>query len=144
MGLTPRLCPQLCRLERRLSAGQYRGTLFACQPTMFISPASDPPRAKLWELVLLCGGRVTGVPRQASIFIGPCRGKKKATVTYLSEKWILGRSLLGDSQGPAGVARSLPASREHRSVLGWGAPGGSPLPIPFPGAWLGVCAHPVP
>nr|KAF6460686.1 hypothetical protein HJG59_012029 [Molossus molossus] len=56
---------------------------------MFISPASDPPRAKLWELVLLCGGRVTGVPRQASVCIGPCQGKRKATVTYLSEKWIL-------------------------------------------------------
>ncbi|KAM7111418.1 microcephalin isoform 4-T4 [Molossus nigricans] len=79
----------LCRLERCLSAGQHRGSLFARQPTMFISPASDPPRAKLWELVLLCGGRVTGVPRQASVCIGPCQGKRKATVTYLSEKWIL-------------------------------------------------------
>ncbi|XP_014388512.1 PREDICTED: microcephalin [Myotis brandtii] len=79
----------LCRQERHLSAGQYQGTLFAEQPTMFISPASDPPRAKLWELVLLCGGRVTGVPRQASLFIGPCQGRRKETVTYLSEKWIL-------------------------------------------------------
>lgn len=79
----------LCRQERHLSAGQYQGTLFAHQPTMFISPASDPPRAKLWELVLLCGGRVTGVPRQASLFIGPCQGRRKETVTYLSEKWIL-------------------------------------------------------
>ncbi|XP_006773996.1 PREDICTED: microcephalin [Myotis davidii] len=79
----------LCRQERHLSAGQYQGTLFADQPTMFISPASDPPRAKLWELVLLCGGRVTGVPRQASLFIGPCQGRRKETVTYLSEKWIL-------------------------------------------------------
>ncbi|XP_045432185.1 microcephalin isoform X2 [Pipistrellus kuhlii] len=79
----------LCRRERHLSAGQYQGTLFADQPTMFISPASDPPRAKLWELVLLCGGRVTGVPRQASLFIGPCQGRRKEAVTYLSEKWIL-------------------------------------------------------
>ncbi|KAF6376481.1 microcephalin 1 [Rhinolophus ferrumequinum] len=56
---------------------------------MFISAASDPPRAKLCELVRLCGGRVTYVPRQASVFIGPSRGKKKATLTYLSERWIL-------------------------------------------------------
>ncbi|KAM5311809.1 microcephalin isoform 3-T3 [Glossophaga mutica] len=79
----------LCRQERHLSAGPYRGTLFAGQPLMFISPASDPPRAKLWELVHLCGGRVTGAPRRASIFIGPCHGKKKETGTHLSEKWIL-------------------------------------------------------
>ena len=70
---------------------------------MFISSASDPPRTKLWELVHLCGGRVTGVPRQASIFIGPHHGKKKETGTHLSEKWILGRDLLGDHQGPAGT-----------------------------------------
>ncbi|XP_055272302.1 microcephalin isoform X1 [Moschus berezovskii] len=79
----------LCRQERLLSAGQYRGTLFADQPTMFISPASNPPRAKLGELVVLCGGRVTQVPRQASIFIGPFPGRKKETVKYLSETWIL-------------------------------------------------------
>ncbi|XP_045042441.2 microcephalin isoform X4 [Desmodus rotundus] len=79
----------LCRRERQLSAGPYQGTLFAGQPLMFISSASDPPRAKLWELVHLCGGRVTGVPRQASIFIGPHHGKKKETGTHLSEKWIL-------------------------------------------------------
>lgn len=87
------LAPQLCRLERRLSAGRYQGTLFADQPVMFLSPASDPPRAKLCELVRLCGGRVTHVPRQASVFIGPSRGKRKATLKYLSEKWILGRNL---------------------------------------------------
>nr|XP_019573318.1 PREDICTED: microcephalin isoform X1 [Rhinolophus sinicus]XP_019573319.1 PREDICTED: microcephalin isoform X1 [Rhinolophus sinicus] len=79
----------LCRLERHLSAGRYQGTLFADQPVMFLSPASDPPRAKLCELVRLCGGRVTHVPRQASIFIGPSRGKRKATLKYLSERWIL-------------------------------------------------------
>ncbi|XP_070220363.1 microcephalin isoform X3 [Bos mutus] len=79
----------LCRQERLSSAGQYRGTLFADQPTMFISPASNPPRAKLGELVVLCGGRVTQVPRQASIFIGPSPGRKKETVKYLSETWIL-------------------------------------------------------
>ncbi|KAM5276907.1 microcephalin isoform 2-T2 [Hipposideros larvatus] len=79
----------LCRLERRLSAGQYQGTLFADQPMMFISRASEPPRAKLCELVRLCGGRVAHVPRQASIFIGPFQGKKKATLKYLSERWIL-------------------------------------------------------
>lgn len=79
----------LCRLERRLSAGRYQGTLFADQPVMFLSPASDPPRAKLCELIRLCGGRVTHVPRQASVFIGPSRGKRKATLKYLSERWIL-------------------------------------------------------
>lgn len=79
----------LCRLERHLSPGQYQGTLFADQPVMFISPASEPPRAQLCELVRLCGGRVTQVPRQASIFIGPSRGQKKATLKYLSERWIL-------------------------------------------------------
>ena len=89
----PHLSPQLCRQERLSSAGQYRGTLFADQPTMFISPASNPPRAKLGELVVLCGGRVTQVPRQASIFIGPSPGRRKETVKYLSETWILGKHL---------------------------------------------------
>ncbi|XP_066090738.1 microcephalin isoform X2 [Saccopteryx bilineata] len=79
----------LCRRERHLSAGPYRGTLFAGQPTMFISPASHAPRNKLWELVCLCGGRVTEVARGASICVGPPRGRKKEAVTYLSEKWIL-------------------------------------------------------
>ncbi|XP_029789599.1 microcephalin isoform X3 [Suricata suricatta] len=79
----------LCRLERRLSAGQYQGRLFADQPVMFIAPASNPPRPKLWELVLLCGGQVTRTPGQAAIFIGPSQGKRKATVKYLSETWIL-------------------------------------------------------
>ncbi|EPY85770.1 hypothetical protein CB1_000350061 [Camelus ferus] len=79
----------LCRRERLSSAGLYQGTLFADQPTMFIAPGSNPPRAKLWELVLLCGGQVTRAPRQASIFIGPSPGKKKATIQYLSETWIL-------------------------------------------------------
>ncbi|KAF6084484.1 microcephalin 1 [Phyllostomus discolor] len=81
--------PELCRLERHLSAGPYRGTLFAGQPPMFISPASAPPRAKLGELVRLCGGRVTGAPHRAGIFIGPCDGEKKGARTHLSEKWIL-------------------------------------------------------
>nr|3SHT_A Chain A, Microcephalin [Homo sapiens]3SHT_B Chain B, Microcephalin [Homo sapiens]3SHT_C Chain C, Microcephalin [Homo sapiens]3SHV_A Chain A, Microcephalin [Homo sapiens]3SHV_B Chain B, Microcephalin [Homo sapiens] len=79
----------LCRSECHLSAGPYRGTLFADQPAMFVSPASSPPVAKLCELVHLCGGRVSQVPRQASIVIGPYSGKKKATVKYLSEKWVL-------------------------------------------------------
>lgn len=79
----------LCRLERYLSTGRYRGTLFADQPMMFITPASSPPRTKLWELVLLCGGQITRIPRQASLFIGPYQGKRKATIWYLSETWIL-------------------------------------------------------
>ncbi|XP_023581345.1 microcephalin isoform X2 [Trichechus manatus latirostris] len=79
----------VCRLECHLSAGQYQGDLFSGQPVMFIAPASTPPAAKLCELVHLCGGQTTRVPRQASIFIGPYRGKKKATIKYLSEKWIL-------------------------------------------------------
>ncbi|XP_047711434.1 microcephalin isoform X2 [Prionailurus viverrinus] len=79
----------LCRLERHLSAGQYQGTLFADQPVMFITPASNPPRTKLWELVVLCGGQITRIPRQAGIFIGPSQGRRRATVKYLSETWIL-------------------------------------------------------
>ncbi|XP_004472413.2 microcephalin isoform X2 [Dasypus novemcinctus] len=79
----------VCRVERHLSAGQYQGSLFAGQPAMFIAPASSPPRAKLCDLVHLCGGRVSPLPRHASIIVGPYRGKKKATVKYLSEKWIL-------------------------------------------------------
>ncbi|XP_042637883.1 microcephalin [Orycteropus afer afer] len=79
----------VCRLECHLSAGQYQGNLFSGQPVMFITPASNPPSAKLCELVHLCGGQITHVPRQAGIFIGPYRGKKKAMIKYLSEKWIL-------------------------------------------------------
>ncbi|XP_024623842.1 microcephalin-like [Neophocaena asiaeorientalis asiaeorientalis] len=56
---------------------------------MFITPASGPLRAKLGELVVLCGVWVTHIPRQASIFIGPVPRKKAATVTYLSERWTL-------------------------------------------------------
>ncbi|XP_045391599.1 microcephalin isoform X1 [Lemur catta] len=79
----------VCRRERHLCEGQYWGTLFADQPALFISPASSPPRAKLRELVHLCGGRISRDPRQASISIGPYSRKKKATIKYLSEKWIL-------------------------------------------------------
>lgn len=79
----------VCRRERHMAQGQYRGTLFADQPLMFISPASSPPRAKLCELVHLCGGQISPAPSRASIFIGPHSGKKKETVTYLSEKWLL-------------------------------------------------------
>ncbi|XP_004869646.1 microcephalin isoform X4 [Heterocephalus glaber] len=79
----------VCRLQRLSSPGQYRGTLFADQPTMFISPASSPPRAKLCELVLLCGGHISPGPRHASIFIGPYSGRRRATVQHLSEKWVL-------------------------------------------------------
>lgn len=83
---------------------------------MFISPASNPPRAKLWELVLLCGGRVVGVPRQASVFIGPSHGRKKATVKYLSEKWILGENLRGDRPGSC---RGRVGGREGAFQLQW-------------------------
>ncbi|XP_040822711.1 microcephalin isoform X2 [Ochotona curzoniae] len=79
----------VCRRERHLALGQYRGTLFADQPPMFISPASSPPWAKLCELVHLCGGQVSRAPGQASVCIGPYSGKKKETVKYLSEKWVL-------------------------------------------------------
>ncbi|XP_062054829.1 microcephalin isoform X3 [Lepus europaeus] len=79
----------VCRRERHMAQGQYRGTLFADQPPMFISPASSPPRAKLCELVHLCGGQISPAPSRASIFIGPHSGKKKEAVTYLSEKWVL-------------------------------------------------------
>lgn len=92
----------ICRLERHLSLGQYRGTLFADQPTMFISPASSPPRAKLCELVLLCGGRVSPRPRHASVFIGPYSGRRKAIVQHLSEKWVLGRKRAPGWRGGVG------------------------------------------
>ncbi|ERE89235.1 microcephalin [Cricetulus griseus] len=83
------LGPQICRLERQLSTQRYQGTLFANQPKMFIAPASSPPRAKLCELVLLCGGQVSPAPQQASLIIGPYCGKKEARIQYLSEKWVL-------------------------------------------------------
>ncbi|XP_072490474.1 microcephalin isoform X2 [Notamacropus eugenii] len=79
----------ICRLERHLSAGQYRGDLFASQPRMFITAACEPPCAKLRELVQLCGGQVSRSPFTASICIGPYRGKKHPEIKYLSEKWIL-------------------------------------------------------
>ncbi|XP_021074636.1 microcephalin isoform X2 [Mus pahari] len=79
----------ICRLERHLSTQQYQGTLFANQPKMFIAPTSSPPRAKLCELVLLCGGQVSPAPQLASLIIGPYKGKKEARIQYLSEKWVL-------------------------------------------------------
>ncbi|XP_042118403.2 microcephalin isoform X1 [Peromyscus maniculatus bairdii] len=79
----------VCRLERQLSTRRYQGTLFANQPKMFIAPASSPPRAKLCELVLLCGGQVSPAPQLASLIIGPYCGKKEARIQYLSEKWVL-------------------------------------------------------
>ncbi|XP_037382624.1 microcephalin [Talpa occidentalis] len=85
----------VCRQERLLSAGPYRGTLFADQPSMFIAPASTPPRSKLRQLVRLCGGRVVSSPCQAGILIGPCRGQRTATAQHLSEMWILEASLVG-------------------------------------------------
>nr|XP_048312238.1 microcephalin isoform X2 [Myodes glareolus] len=79
----------VCRLERQLSTQRYQGALFANQPKMFIAPASSPPRAKLCELVLLCGGQVSPTPQLASLIIGPYHGKKEARIQYLSEKWVL-------------------------------------------------------
>ncbi|XP_056669383.1 microcephalin isoform X3 [Monodelphis domestica] len=79
----------ICRLERHLSTGQYQGDLFASQPVMFITAASEPPCAKLRELVQLCGGHVSRSPFVASIYIGPYRGKKLPQIKHLSEKWIL-------------------------------------------------------
>lgn len=66
---------------------------------MFISPASSPPWAKLCELVHLCGGQVSRAPGQASVCIGPYSGKKKETVKYLSEKWVLGRNAVWEWMG---------------------------------------------
>lgn len=130
-----------------MSAGRYRGTLFADQPLMFISAASDPPRAKLCELVRLCGGRVTHVPRQASVFIGPSRGKKKATLTYLSERWILGRN---PHRTPAGRAGDTGLSRRHLgtavapespcSVRAQDCPGGALAHAPSWGLWVDLSA----
>ncbi|KAM4836886.1 microcephalin [Thomomys bottae] len=79
----------LRRRERQLCAGQYQGTLFADERSMFITPASSPPRAKLCELVLLCGGHVSPSSHRASIVVGPYSGKKNAATKYLSEKWVL-------------------------------------------------------
>ncbi|XP_044519531.1 microcephalin [Gracilinanus agilis] len=79
----------ICRQERHLSIGQYQGDLFASQPVMFITAASEPPCAKLRELVRLCGGHVSRSPFAASIYIGPYRGKKQPQIKHLSEKWIL-------------------------------------------------------
>uniref|UniRef100_A0A5F8GQK3 Microcephalin n=1 Tax=Monodelphis domestica TaxID=13616 RepID=A0A5F8GQK3_MONDO len=84
----------ICRLERHLSTGQYQGDLFASQPVMFITAASEPPCAKLRELVQLCGGHVSRSPFVASIYIGPYRGKKLPQIKHLSEKWILGKKLM--------------------------------------------------
>ncbi|XP_033621434.1 microcephalin isoform X5 [Fukomys damarensis] len=94
----------VCRLQRHLSPGQYRGTLFADHPPMFISAASSPPRAKLRELVLLCGGRVSPGPRHASVFIGPYHGKRRAAVQHLSEKWVLGSPPRAPCVRPPGFA----------------------------------------
>ncbi|KAL6065489.1 hypothetical protein STEG23_011602, partial [Scotinomys teguina] len=88
----PSLCrdnDKVCRLERQLSTQPYQGTLFANQPKMFIAPASSPPRAKLCELVLLCGGQVSPAPQLAGLIIGPYCGRKEASTQYLSEKWVL-------------------------------------------------------
>ncbi|KAM6149644.1 microcephalin [Erethizon dorsatum] len=79
----------VCRLQRHSSLGRYRGTLFADQPPMFISPASSLPRARLRELVLLCGGRVSRGPRHAGVLIGPHRGGRRPARRHLSEKWVL-------------------------------------------------------
>ncbi|XP_074065627.1 microcephalin isoform X1 [Macrotis lagotis] len=79
----------ICRLERHLSLRKYQGNLFASQPVMYITTASEPPCAKLRELVQLCGGQVSRSPFAASIYIGPYRGKKQPEIKYLSEKWIL-------------------------------------------------------
>ncbi|XP_029426325.1 microcephalin isoform X3 [Nannospalax galili] len=79
----------VCRRERQLSTRRYQGTLFANQPKMFITAASSPPRAKLCELVHLCGGRVSPAPQQASLIVGPFSGKKEPRIKYLSEKWVL-------------------------------------------------------
>ncbi|KAH0514547.1 Microcephalin [Microtus ochrogaster] len=88
--LTQDVGTHVCRLERQLSTQRYQGALFANQPKMFIAPASSPPRAKLCELVLLCGGHVSPTPQLASLIIGPYRGKKEPRIQYLSEKWVLG------------------------------------------------------
>ncbi|XP_013365654.1 PREDICTED: microcephalin-like [Chinchilla lanigera] len=81
--------PQVCRRQRHLCPGPYRGTLFADQPPMFISPACSPPRAKLRELVLLSGGQVSRGPRRARVLIGPHRGARRPAAPHLSEKWVL-------------------------------------------------------
>ncbi|XP_029451609.1 microcephalin isoform X9 [Rhinatrema bivittatum] len=79
----------ICRLQRHLSAGEFRHDLFSNQLAMFISLSSEPPCHSLTELVQLCGGKVCKTVRHAKVYIGDCTGKKHPEIKYLSEKWIL-------------------------------------------------------
>ncbi|MFT7805681.1 microcephalin isoform X1 [Arapaima gigas] len=79
----------ICRLQQHLSAGEHQQDLFSSQPTMFVSPQSQPPAAHLSELIQLCGGTVCKSVRQASICIGEYRGKKPEGARSLSEQWVL-------------------------------------------------------
>lgn len=92
---------------------------------MFIAPASSPPRAKLCELVLLCGGQVSPAPQLASLIIGPYCGKKEARIQYLSEKWVLGKNPDdGTQEGGAGEGPADPMairSLRRRPLCGPGS-----------------------
>ncbi|XP_077781467.1 microcephalin [Podarcis muralis] len=79
----------ICRFQRYLPNREVHQKLFSNHPTMFISPASQPPNKKLCELVQLCGGKVCKTPRQAKICIGEYRVRNNMDIQCLSEKWIL-------------------------------------------------------
>lgn len=85
---------------------------------MFVSPDSDPPRARLWELLRLCGGRPARMLRHAGVCIGPPRGRRRASVTYLSEKWLLGENVRGRREGAAGHPGAARCQVGHRPPRG--------------------------
>lgn len=86
------LSPQICRLQRHLSAGEHQQDLFQSQPAMFVSQHSQPPTQSLIELIQLCGGTVCKTVRQAGICIGKYNGRRPEGSRILSEQWVLGKS----------------------------------------------------
>lgn len=83
--------PQICRLQRHLSAGEHQQDLFQNQPPMFVSQHSQPPTQNLVELIQLCGGTVCKTVRQAGICIGKYSGRIPQGSRVLSEQWVLGK-----------------------------------------------------
>lgn len=83
--------PQICRLQRHLSAGEHQQDLFQNQPPMFVSQHSQPPTQNLVELIQLCGGTVCKTVRQAGICIGKYSGRLPQGSRVLSEQWVLGK-----------------------------------------------------
>lgn len=86
--------PQICRLQRHLSAGEHQQDLFQGQPPMFVSKLSQPPTQGLVELIELCGGTACKTVRQAGICIGKYSGRRPEGSRILSEQWVLGKTVL--------------------------------------------------